>query len=83
MLGYIMLSISFKNALGHEREACLSEYQLLKFALQSNAIAAGEGDELTRDSAKYIARLTVDAAPGLAAVLTGEGEVLVSSFQKK
>ena len=80
MLGYTMLKTSFKNALARERESCISEYQLLKFALQSHVLSAMESGGLDEDSLKYAARQTVSAAPGAAAVLTGDGGSIVSGF---
>lgn len=80
MLGYTMLSVSLENALEHESESCLSEYQLLKFALQSHIISAAETGSMSDDAVKYIARQTVEAAPGSAAVLTKSGAVIDSTF---
>ncbi|HWS29792.1 MAG TPA: HAMP domain-containing sensor histidine kinase [Clostridia bacterium] len=82
VMGYLMISDSFANAVTHESQRGLTEYQLLKFALQSGILSASEAGELGVEAMESVAQQTVNAAPSgnQTAVLMEDGSVILSSF---
>ena len=59
VVGYAMISGSFKNAMEHEYENAEAEYQLVKFALQSGMLSNSEDGSLTDEALIEAAKQTV------------------------
>lgn len=82
IMGYLMISDSFSNAIAHENQRSLTEYQLLKFALQSGILSASENNGLSDEAMKAIVQQTVNAAPSenQTAALAENESVIFSTF---
>lgn len=81
-MGYLMISDSFANAIAHENQRSLMEYQLLKFALQSGILSVSENKGLSDEAMKAVVQQTVSAAPSenQTAALTENESVILSTF---
>jgi len=77
-----MISDSFANAIAHENQRSLMEYQLLKFALQSGILSVSENKGLSDEAMKAVVQQTVSAAPSenQTAALTENESVILSTF---
>lgn len=82
IMGYLMISDSFANAIAHENQRSLMEYQLLKFALQSGILSVSENKGLSDEAMKAVVQQTVSAAPSenQTAALTENESVILSTF---
>ena len=61
VVGYVMISGSFRNAMKHEYENAEAEYQLVKFALQSGMLSGSENGSLTDEALEGAAEQTASA----------------------
>ncbi len=84
MVGYLMISNSFANAVSRERTRALEEYELIKFSLQSGVLSASESGKLTVVELTALAEKTAEIAPdeSLVAVFTEDMIKLKSTFEK-
>ncbi len=84
VMGYIIISDSFDNAVTRENERGLEEYQLLKFALQTGILSYNENKNLSDETMTEIAMQTAQIAPAgnQVAVLDYEGGTIYSTFPK-
>ena len=82
MVGYVMISGSFKNAMEHEYENAEAEYQLVKFALQSGMLSGSENGTLSDEALKEAAEQTVSAVQRdtKIMVLSEDGTAVCSTF---
>ena len=82
VVGYVMISGSFKNAMEHEYENAEAEYQLVKFALQSGMLSGTENGSLTDEALKEAAEQTVSAVQRdtKIMVLSEDGTAVCSTF---
>lgn len=82
VLGYVMISGSFKNALERETENCMDRYQILKFTLQSSMISMSKAGRLDDNTLSAAAENTLAAISGLdrAAVLDQSGGILSTNY---
>ena len=82
VVGYVMISGSFKNAMEHEYENAEAEYQLVKFALQSGMLSNSENGSLTDEALTEAAEQTVSAVQRgtEAEVLSEDGTIVSSTF---
>lgn len=82
IMGYLMISDSFANAIAHENQRSLMEYQLLKFVLQSGILSVSENKGLSDEAMKAVVQQTVSAAPSenQTAALTENESVILSTF---
>lgn len=82
VVGYVMISGSFKNAMEHEYENAEAEYQLVKFALQSGMLSGTENGSLTDEALKRAAEQTVYAVQRdtRIMVLSEDGTAVCSTF---
>lgn len=82
VVGYVMISGSFKNAMEHEYENAEAEYQLVKFALQSGMLSGSENGSLTDEALKEAAEQTVSAVQRdtKIMVLSEDGTAVCSTF---
>jgi signal transduction histidine kinase len=82
VVGYVMISGSFKNAMEHEYENAEAEYQLVKFALQSGMLSGSENGSLTDEKLKEAAEQTVSAVQRdtKIMVLSEDGTAVCSTF---
>lgn len=82
VMGYLMISDNFENALSRETQRGLEEYQLLKFTFQSGILSAYESGGLDSDMLKAVAGQTAQLAPsgGQIAVLDEAGDIILSTF---
>lgn len=81
VMGFLMISESFKNAFARENQRALEEYQLLKFTLQSGMLSAAQSKSLTEESLLSLARQTADVAPSgnQTAIFSGDEKQLIHS----
>ena len=79
LLGCLMISGSFQNAVERENRSALSQYELLKFVLQTGMMTAGELDDAALSA---VSDRTLSAVPasGETAVLSESGGILLSTF---
>ena len=84
VLGYIIISDSFDNAVSRENERGLEEYQLLKFVLQTGILSYNEKQNLNDETMVEIGVRTANNAPfgNQVAVLNENGEIIHSTFPK-
>ena len=82
VVGYVMISGSFKNAMEHEYENAEAEYQLVKFALQSGMLSGTENGSLTDEALTRAAEQTVSAVQRdtKIMVLSEDGTAVCSTF---
>ena len=82
VVGYVMISGSFKNAMEHEYENAEAEYQLVKFALQSGMLSGTENGSLTDEALTRAAEQTVSAVQRdtRIMVLSEDGTAVCSTF---
>lgn len=82
IMGYLMISDSFTNAIEHENQRGLTEYQLMKFALQSGMLSASEKGELSGEVMQSIAQQVASAASSenQTAVLWEDSSIILSTF---
>ena len=82
VVGYVMISGSFKNAMEHEYENAEAEYQLVKFALQSGMLSNSENGSLTDEALTRAAEQTVSAVQRdtKIMVLSEDGTAVCSTF---
>ena len=82
VVGYVMISGSFKNAMEHEYENAEAEYQLVKFALQSGMLSNSEDGSLTDEALIEAAKQTVSVVQRdtKIMVLSEDGTAVCSTF---
>ena len=85
VMGYVLISHNFENALSREKARVLEEYQLLKFSLQAGMINAVEQGAVLEEVLSEIAGQTAQLAPenNLFAIYTDQFSVLQSSFPRE
>ena len=82
VMGYIVISDSFDNAVNRETERGLEEYQLLKFLLRTGMLSYSENHNLNDETITEIAIQTAQTAPvgNQVALLDDEGNSIYSTF---
>ena len=82
VMGYIVISDSFDNAVNRETERGLEEYQLLKFLLRTGMLSYSENHNLNDETIAEVAIQTAQTAPvGIQiAILDDEGNSIYSTF---
>ena len=85
VMGYVLISHNFENALSREKARVLEEYQLLKFSLQAGMINAVEQGAVLEEVLSEIAGQTAQLAPenNLFAIYTDQFSVLQSNFPRE
>lgn len=85
VMGYVLISHNFENALSREKARVLEEYQLLKFSLQTGMINAVEQGAVLEEVLSEIAGQTAQLAPenNLFAIYTDQFSVLQSNFPRE
>ena len=84
VLGYLMIADSFSNAMDHELDRVLSEYQMCKFSVQSGMLAGREKGILNDKMMVRIAENSVGMLPESSrfALVDEVGTVLYTSFSQ-
>ena len=82
LMGYVLISHNFENALSREKARVLEEYQLLKFSLQAGMINAAEQGAILEEVLSDIADQTAKLVPegNLFAVYTENYSIWKSNF---
>lgn len=82
LMGYVLISHNFENALSREKARVLEEYQLLKFSLQAGMINAAEQGAILEEVLSDIADQTAKLVPegNLFAVYTENYSIWESNF---
>ena len=81
IMGYLMISASFRNAIARENKRGFSEYQLIRYALQSNMLAASMDGQLNDDTLQTLAQQALHtAALDTQTAVIRDNDVLYSTF---